>query len=105
MDLLFRVKPARALFRLVLQSCSLLRVGFDSEQVQLLQTHGGSCHIHEIATSHRYERKKCLFRAMGDFACVLICLRRVEEMEVPLGHTLTGLGAGASFALFGAIRG
>ena len=29
---------------------------------------------------YRYERKRCMFQAMVDFACLLIGLRRVEEM-------------------------
>jgi hypothetical protein len=29
---------------------------------------------------YRYERKKCMFQAMVDFACLLICLRRTEEI-------------------------
>ena len=28
---------------------------------------------------YRYERKKCMFQAMVDMACLLVCLRRVEK--------------------------
>jgi transposase len=30
---------------------------------------------------YRYERKRCMFQAMVDLACLLICLRRVGDMK------------------------